>query len=164
LRGNTRKAVFSKEIFYMSITNTLSKSKAVAAIVPVVIDGTKTNSVVIDRLGYQSAYINLSYSACVGGGAPSAAALSFKVYSNSASSTSSPAPVLLATLEASLDILLAGLKTYAVDLSAAKQYIFVEYDSTLTGGTTPSNIVSCQFVLSDKNVLPANGVETIYGR
>jgi hypothetical protein len=140
------------------------RSKAVAAIVPVVLDGTKTNSVVIDRLGYQTAYINLSYSACVGGGAPSAAALSLKVYSNTASSTSSPAPVLLATLETTLNILLAGFKTYAIDLSAANRYIFVEYDSDLTGGTTPSNIVACSVVLGDKNVLPANGVETVYGR
>ena len=133
-------------------------------IVPAVIDGTKTNSVVIDRLGYQSAQINLNYSACVGGGAPSAAALSFKVYSNSASSTSSPAPVLLATLETTRNILLAGFASYAIDLSAADRYIFVEYDSDLTGGTTPSNIVSCDIVLGDKNVKPANSTETIYGR
>jgi hypothetical protein len=149
----------------MSISNKLiQRVKNVSAIVPAVIDGTKTNSVVIDRLGFQTAYINLNYSACVGGGAPSAAALSFKVYSNTASSTSSPAPVLLATLETALDILLAGFKTYAVDLSNANRYIYVEYDSTLTGGTTPSNIVSCSFVLGDKNVEPANGTETVYGR
>jgi len=149
----------------MSIVNSfLQRTKSVAMIVPAVIDGTKTNSVVIDRLGYQSAQINLNYSACVGGGAPSAAALSFKVYSNSASSTSSPAPVLLATLETTRNILLAGFASYAIDLSAADRYIFVEYDSDLTGGTTPSNIVSCDIVLGDKNVKPANSTETIYGR
>jgi len=149
----------------MSIVNKLpQRTKSVAAIVPAVIDGTKTNSVVIDRLGYQSMQINLNYSACVGGGAPSAAALSFKVYSNSASSTSSPAPVLLATLETARNILLAGFATYSIDLSAADRYVFVEYDSDLTGGTTPSNIVACDFVLGDKNVLPANSTETVYGR
>jgi len=149
----------------MSIVNSfLQRTKSVAAIVPVVIDGTKTNSVVIDRLGFQSAQINLSYSACVGGGAPSAAALSFKVYSNTASSTSSPAPVLLATLETTRNILLAGFASYAIDLSAANRYIFVEYDSTLTGGTTPSNIVSCDIVLGDPAIKPANSAETVYGR
>ena len=145
-------------------TKLLQQVKNVPAIVPVVLDGTKTNSVVIDRLGFETAYVNLNYSACVGGGAPSAAALSLKVYSNTASSTSSPAPVLLATLETALDVLLAGFKTYAVDLGAANRYIFIEYDTTLTGGTTPSNIVSATVTLGDKNVEPANGVETVYGR
>lgn len=150
----------------MSIVNKLpQRTKTVSMIVPAVIDGTKTNSVVIDRAGFQSCQINLNYSACVGGGAPSAAALSFKIYSNSASSTSSPAPVLLATFETAKDILLAGIGTYSVDLSNAKRYIFVEYDSDLTGGTTPSNIVSCDCVLGDAMVQPAAGsAVTVYGR
>jgi hypothetical protein len=150
----------------MSIVNKLpQKTKSVPMIVPAVIDGTLTNSVIIDRAGFQSAQINLNYSACVGGGAPSAAVLSFTVYSNSASSTSSPAPVLLATFETALDILAAGFKTYALDLSNAKRYIYVVYDSTLTGGTTPSNIVSCDCVLGDPSIQPAAGsAVTVYGR
>ena len=150
----------------MSIVNKIpQRTKTVSLIVPAVIDGTLTNSVVIDRKGFQSAQINLNYSACVGGGAPSAAALSFTVYTNTASSTSSPAPVLLATLETAKDILLAGIGTYSVDLSNANRYLFVEFDSTLTGGTTPSNIVSCDCALGDASIQPAAGsAVTVYGR
>ena len=147
----------------MSIVNNLQETKSLALIVPAVIDGTPTTSVVIDRKGFQSAYINLSYSACVGGGAPSAATLSFTIYSNVTQNTSGT-PVLLATFETVLDIKNAGFKSYAVDLSNASRYIYVVFASTLTGGTTPSNMVSCTAVLGDASVKPADGVVTLYGR
>ena len=147
----------------MSIPNNLQRTKSVALIVPAVIDGTSTNSVVIDRKGFNSAYIDLSYSACVGGGAPSSATLAFKIYSNTIDATTG-SPVLLDTFETVLNILLAGFKSYAVDLTNASRYVYVNFDSTLGGGTTPSNIVSCTAVLGDASVRPADGVVTVYGR
>lgn len=142
-------------------TKLLQQTKQLSLITPVSKDGTLTNSTIIDRLGYETAYVNLNWASVTGG--PSAATASVKVYSNTASSTSSPTPVLLATLETALDVATAGFKSWAIDLGAANRYVFVEYDSTLTGGTTPANLISATMVLGDKNVEPPVS-DTVYGR
>lgn len=147
----------------ISRTKLLQHAKIVTAIVPVAIDGTAKNTLVIDRLGYETAYFNFQWAAALGGGAPSAALATVKLYKNTASSTSSPTPVLIASLETALSLLADGAKSYAVDLASADRYVFVEIDITYTGGTTPTNIVAAQFVLGDKSVEPPVA-DTIYGR
>jgi hypothetical protein len=146
----------------MSITNKFpQRTVTLALTTPVANTGAAVNSTVIDRLGYQSAKLIVNYAVVTG--TPSAAVTALEVFSNSASSTSSPTPVSLVALETALDIMTAGIKEYDIDLSNAKRYIFTTWDATYTGGTTPGNIISAVLVLGDKSIQPANSA-TVYGR
>jgi len=146
----------------VSIPNTFpQRTKTVQVIAPVDNDGTAVTGIIIDRLGYQSAKLVVSYAAS--SGTPSAAATAIAVYSNSASSSSSPTPVKLVDLETAKDILTAGVAEYDIDLSNAKRYVYPTLDTTYTAGTSPKNIISAVLVLGDKNVQPANS-GTVYGR
>ena len=147
----------------ISETTLLQKVKPIQALVPAAVDGTATNTVVIDRLGYDTAYFFVQWAAALGGGAPSAAVASLKLYKNTASSVSSPAPVEYVALETVLDLMADGSKAYAIDLSGCDRYIFGKIDITYTGGTTPTNIMAMSFVLGDKKVNPPVA-DTIYGR
>jgi hypothetical protein len=146
----------------MSITNKFpQRTKSLVMTSPVANTGAAVNSTIIDRLGYQSAKLIVNYAVVTG--TPSAAVAALEVFSNSASSTSSPTPVSLVALETALDIMVAGVVEYDIDLSNAKRYIFSTWDATYTGGTTPGNILSAVIVLGDKATQPANAA-TVYGR
>jgi len=146
----------------MSITNKFpQRTVTLALTTPVANTGTAVNSTVIDRLGYKSAKLIVNYAVVTG--SPSAAVTALEVFSNSASSTSSPTPVSLVALETALDIMTAGIMEYDIDLSNAKRYIFTTWDATYTGGSTPGNIISAVLVLGDKSSQPANSA-TVYGR
>lgn len=146
----------------MSIVNQFpQRTKTVQVIGPVDNDGTAITGIIIDRLGYQSAKLVVSYAASSGTPTSSSAAISF--YSNSASSSSSPTPVELVALETAKDIKTAGVAEYDIDLSNAKRYVYPTIDTTYVGGTTPKNIISAVLVLGDKSTQPANS-GTVYGR
>ena len=146
----------------MSIVNQFpQRTKSVQALAPVDLDGTATNGIVIDRLGYQSAKLVVSFAAS--SGTPTSSALALDFYSNSASSTSSPTPVKLVALETAKDIKAAGVAEYDIDLSNAKRYVYAAFDITYVDGTSPKNIISAVLVLGDKSTQPANS-GTVYGR
>jgi hypothetical protein len=146
----------------MSIVNQFpQRTTTVQVIAPVDNDGTAITGIIIDRLGYQSAKLVVSFAAS--SGTPTTAAAAISMYSNSASSSSSPTPVLLVALATAQNIKVAGVVEYDIDLSNAKRYIYPTFDSTYVDGTTPKNIVSAVLVLGDKNVQPANS-GTVYGR
>jgi len=146
----------------MSIPNTFpQRTTAVKLIEAVENDGTAITSVIIDRLGFQSAKLTLNWKAS--SGTPTTAAASLKFYSNSASSSSSPTPVELVELESALNVKTAGFAQYDIDLSNAKRYVYAVLDITYADGTTPKNILAADLVLADKNVQPANS-GTVYGR
>jgi len=146
----------------MSIANSFpQRTKTLVLTSPVANTGAAVNSTIIDRLGYQSAKLIINYAVVTG--SPSAALTTLEVFSNSASSTSSPTPVSLVALETALDIMVAGYKEYDIDLSNAKRYIYTAWDATYTGGTTPGNIISAVIVLGDKSSQPANS-GSVYGR
>lgn len=130
-------------------------------VTPVDNDGTAITSAFIDRLGYDSAYVELQFAAS--SGTPTTALADIKLYTNSAASASSPTPVLLAQLETVLNIKTAGSKSWAVDLSAAKQYVYAVIDVTYADGTSPKNILAAGIVLGDKSTDPV-AAQTIYGR
>ena len=132
-----------------------------SVIAPVDNDGTAITSAIIDRLGYDSAYLSLNFAAS--SGTPTTAKADVKIYSNSASSSSSPTPVLLAQLETELDIKAAGSKSWAIDLSNAKRYVYAVVDVTYVDGTSPKNILSGVLALGDKSTDPVE-TQTIYGR
>lgn len=145
----------------ISETMLLQRVKPVLMLSPASVDGTSTNSAVIDRQGYDTAYVVVQYAAPTG--TPTAAVAAVTLKTNTASSTSSPTPTTHATLASALDISAAGLAYYAVDLSGANRYVFLNWDATYTDGTTPANIISAQIVLGDKKVNPPVA-DTIYGR
>lgn len=146
----------------MSIVNSFpQRTTTVQVIAPVDNDGTAITGIIIDRLGYQSAKLVVSYAAS--SGTPTTALAAISVYSNSASSSSSPTPVLLVALETAKNIKVAGVAEYDIDLSNAKRYIYPTLDTTYVDGTSPKNIISAVLVLGDKNVQPANS-GTVYGR
>lgn len=146
----------------MSIVNTVpQRLKAFKEIEAVENDGTAITGVIIDRLGYQSGVLTLNWKAS--SGTPTTAAASIKVYSNTASSSSSPTPVELVTLETALDVKTAGFKQWDLDLSAANRYVYAVVDITYADGTSPKNILAADLILGDKNVQPANS-GTVYGR
>lgn len=145
----------------ISETMLLQKAKPTSLLSPASVDGTSTNSTVIDRQGYDTAYVVVQYAAPTG--TPSAATTAIVLKTNTASSTSSPTPTTHATLESALDISAAGFQYYAVDLSGANRYVFLNWDATYTGGTTPANIISAQIILGDKKVNPPVA-DAIFGR
>ena len=146
----------------MSIPNFFpQRTSAVKLIEAVENDGTAITSVIIDRLGYQSGKLTLNWAAS--SGTPTTAAASLKVYSNSASSSSSPTPVELVALETALDVKTAGFAQYDIDFSNAKRYVYAVLDITYADGTSPKNILAADLVLGDKNVQPASS-GTVYGR
>ena len=145
----------------ISKTNLLQQIAPVVVIAPEDNDGTAITSSIIDRKGYGTAYLNLNWAAS--SGTPTTAKADIKVYSNTASSSSSPTPVLLATLETALDIKAAGTKSWALDLGAANRYVYAVVDVTYVDGTTPKNILSGILILGDKNVEPPVAT-TVYGR
>jgi len=146
----------------MSIVNQFpQRTKTVQVIAPVDNDGTAITGIIIDRLGYQSAKLVVSYAAS--SGTPTTALAAIKFYSNSASSSSSPTPVELVALETAKDIKAAGVAEYDIDLSNAKRYVYPTIDTTYDAGTSPKNIISAVLVLGDKNTQPANS-GTVYGR
>ena len=146
----------------MSITNKFpQRTHALVLTAPVANTGAAVNSTIIDRLGYQSAKLIVNFAAATG--SPSAAVAALEVFSNSASSTSSPTPVSLVALETALDIAAAGVVEYDIDLSNAKRYIYSTWDATYTAGSTPGNIISAVIVLGDKSTQPANS-GSVYGR
>jgi len=146
----------------MSIVNSFpQRTSAVKLIEAVQNDGTAITSVIIDRLGYQSAKLTLNWAAS--SGTPTTAAASLKFYSNSASSSSSPTPVELVELESALNVKTAGFAQYDIDLSNAKRYVYAVLDITYADGTTPKNILAADLVLADKSAQPANS-GTVYGR
>jgi hypothetical protein len=146
----------------MSIPNFFpQRTKSYVMTAPVANTGAAVNSSIIDRLGYQSAKLIVNFAAATG--SPSAAAVALEMFSNSASSTSSPTPVSLVALETALDVMSAGVVEYDIDLSNAKRYIYTTWDATYTSGSTPGNIISAVIVLGDKNAQPANS-GTVYGR
>lgn len=120
-------------------------------------DGTLVNGIVVDRQGYGSGDLTLTWAAPTG--TPSAAVASIKLYSNTASSTSSPTPVLFDTFETALDISAAGVKTWAFDLTLASRYIFVAVAITFTDGTSPESIISATFELESATII--DGLTTL---
>ena len=147
----------------MSLVNfQAQRSKVVQVIVPVDNDGTAVTSVIVDRLGYDTAKLVVSYAAS--SGSPTTALSAIKVYSNSASSSSSPTPVELVELETALNIKLAGIKEYDLDLSGAKRYVYATLDTTYADGSSPKNIISAVLELSGKNTGPAVASTEVYGR
>jgi hypothetical protein len=144
----------------MSIPNTLpQRSTTVQTIVPVENDGTQIDGVIIDRLGYQSAKLVISYAASTGSPTTSLAAISF--YSNTASSTSGA--TLLVALETVKNVKAAGVAQYDIDLSGAHRYVYPVVDITYADGSSPKNLISAVLVLGDKYIQPANS-STVYGR
>lgn len=119
-------------------------------ITPVSNDGTLVKGIIVDRQGYPSGTLTLNWATPTGG--PSAATASIKVYSNSAASYTSPTPILLTTLETAQNILTSGAETWEIDLTLAGRYIYIEYDATYTGGTTPASIVSADFELNSSSI------------
>ena len=146
----------------MSIVNKMPmRTKSVNFITPVENDGTEIKTLVIDRKGFQSLSLTLSWATA--SGSPTTPVTAFSIWSNTASHVSSPTPILLATLETVLDIKTAAVKQYDIDLSNASRYIFVVYDATYSDGSSPKNVVSCVGSLGDANIQPAFGT-TPYGR
>jgi hypothetical protein len=139
------RSMFKEQVF-------IGKTSAnLGAIPPQSNDGTLINGSIIDRRGYRSGKLVVERAAATG--SPSAATLSLIIQHGDASNLSDAAT--FATLETTLDILLAGLKEYVLNLEGAKSYVRVVYDSTYTAGTAPANIVAAQLVLGDRDVNPA---------
>lgn len=144
----------------MSIPNFIpNRVKGYVEIAPVDNDGTLINGVIIDRLGYQSAILELIWAAS--SGTPTTATAAVSIYYNSTSSTSGATK--LVDLETALNVKTAGYKQYDLDLSAADRYVYAVVDITYADGTTPKNIVAASLVLGDKSSQPANSA-TVYGR
>lgn len=146
----------------MSIVNKFPQSAdAVKLIEPVENDGTAITSIIIDRVGYQSGKLCLSWKAS--SGTPTTAVASLKFYTNSAASSSSPTPVELVALESALNVKTAGFAQYDIDFSNAKRYVYAVLDITYDAGTSPKNILSADLVMGDKNIGPAHS-GAVYGR
>ena len=146
----------------MSITNKFpQRTNAVKLIESVLNDGTAITSTIIDRLGYQSGKLTLNWAAS--SGTPTTSLASLKIYSNSASSSSSPTPVLLVDLETVLDVKAAGFAQYDIDFSNCKRYVYAVLDITYDSGTSPKNNLAADLVLADKSTQPANS-GSVYGR
>lgn len=146
----------------MSIVNSFpQRTLAKKLIEAVENDGTKITSIIIDRLGYQSAKLVVNWKAS--SGSPDTAAAAIDFYSNTANSSSSPTPVKLVALETALDVKTAGFATYDIDLSAAGRYVFATLDITYANGSSPKNILSAELILGDKSAQPADA-GTVYGR
>lgn len=146
----------------MSIVNQYpQRTTSVQVIAPVENDGTAITGIIIDRLGYQSAKLIVSYAAS--SGTPTTATAAIDFYSNTANSSSSPTPVKLVALETAKNVKAAGVAEYDIDLSAAARYVYPYMDITYVDGSSPKNIVSAVLVLGDKYIQPANS-GTVYGR
>jgi hypothetical protein len=114
---------------------------------------------IIDRLGYDEAYVVVNYAVVTG--SPSAATTSVVVSHGDAANLSDTATFV--TCASALDVMTAGLTAYAVDLSAAKRYVRIVWDATYTGGSTPGNVVGATVVLGNKSANPPVA-DTILGR
>lgn len=111
-----------------------------------------TNGTVIDRLGYGSAYFAVATGASGGSEAPESFSLTAKIQDGAESDGSDMADynpdgsdivTTAVTTENS-----ESAKKFA-DLSAAQRYIRLVLDPDLTGGSSPSLVVSSYVVLGD---------------
>lgn len=135
------------------VTNTL------AAIPPQSADGDAVAGIAIDRRGADSALI--IFDAAAASGAPSAAVTAIKLQDCDVTTAGSFGDFI--DLETALDVSTAKHKAYQVDLTGANRYIRVSYDSTLTGGTTPANVIAANVVLGDFAVDPPESVTVLQG-
>lgn len=113
-------------------------------------DGT---GIVIDRKGYLSAKVLLAIGAI--GGEPSAASVKAVVYHGDAANLSDAAvfqPDGSNVETSSLSTADTNTSKY-VDLTGAKRYIRLAFDTAFTGGTTPSIIIASAVVLGDRNAV-----------
>lgn len=135
------------------------KTSGIGAFPPQDVSGsTAINGTIIDRKGIGSAKLILERA--VVGGAPTAAAFAVIIQHGAAANLSDAATFV--TLETALDVLLAGLTEYLLNLEGAKRYIRVVVTPTYTGGTSPSNITAGEILLGDYAEDPASA-ETVYG-
>jgi hypothetical protein len=136
------------------LENTLGK----VAIVAVNNDGTAITGVTIDRLGYQSCKVLGSISAA--SGSPNAATAAILLRHGAASNMSDQATFY--TIASALDVdPAAQFLDLDIDLSGAKRYIDITFDTTYTAGTSPTNDVCFIVLLGDKSSEPNNAADNV---
>jgi len=136
------------------------KTAGLGALPPQAISGSAAvDGTILDRLNIGSAKLILERAVVTG--APSAAALAVIIQHGAAANLSDATTFV--TLETALNVLLAGLTEYLLNLEGAKRYIRVVVTPTYTGGTTPGNIACGEVLFGDYAEDPAIENETVYG-
>lgn len=133
------------------IKQLLQRVKILKAIDPQANTGAAITGEIVDRLGYDDAYVSFNFAAA--SGSPDTATTALVLQHGDAANLSDAATFL--TLATALDIdAAAGIANYAVDLVGAKRYIRLTADATYTGGSTPGNVQGATITLGNKSVNP----------
>lgn len=136
------------------LENTLGK----VAIVAVRNDGTAITGVTIDRLGYQSCKVLGSISAAAGSPDAATAAILLRHGNNSGMSDQATFYTIASALNVDPSAQFIDLD---IDLAGAKRYIDITFDTTYTGGSSPTNDVCFIVLLGDKSAEPAAAADNV---